>query len=84
MAPSGIAGIGHGGDYVRGNEAAHKTVKATAIGSPWLEGDCKERLLRGGSWGWSPNVQGSGYRMDAIVDGYGHSFRVARMLNVQP
>ena len=52
-------------------------------GAPWLEGDCKRRMLRGGSWDWSPNVQRAGYRSDAIVDGYGASFRVVRTLNVQ-
>jgi len=51
-------------------------------GSPWLEGDCHKRMLRGGTWDWSPNMVRSGYRENAIVDGGGYSFRVARTLNV--
>jgi len=51
-------------------------------GSPWLEGDCKKRMLRGGTWDWSANMVRSGYRENAIVDGGGHSFRVVRTLNV--
>jgi formylglycine-generating enzyme required for sulfatase activity len=53
-------------------------------GSPWLEGDCKRRMLRGGTWDWSANMLRSGYRENAIVDGGGYSFRVVRTLNVQP
>ena len=55
-----------------------------ADGSPWLEGDCRKRMLRGGTWDWSANMVRSGYRENAIVDGGGHSFRVVRTLNVQP
>jgi formylglycine-generating enzyme required for sulfatase activity len=51
-------------------------------GSPWLEGDCHKRMLRGGTWDWSANMVRSGYRGDAIVDVGGHSFRVVRTLNV--
>ena len=53
-------------------------------GSPWLGGDCHRRMLRGGKWDWSANVQRSGYRENAIVDAGGHSFRVVRTLNVGP
>jgi formylglycine-generating enzyme required for sulfatase activity len=55
-----------------------------ADGSPWLEGDCHKRMLRGGTWDWSANMVRSGYRENAIVDGGGYSFRVVRTLNVQP
>jgi formylglycine-generating enzyme required for sulfatase activity len=51
-------------------------------GSPWLEGDCKKRMLRGGTWDWTVNMVRAGYRENAIVDGGGHSFRVVRTLNV--
>lgn len=51
-------------------------------GSPWLEGDCHKRMLRGGTWDWSANMVRSSYRENAIVDGGGHSFRVVRTLNV--
>src|SRR6266478_7365277 len=53
-------------------------------GSPWLEGDCHKRILRGGRWNWSANMLRSGDREDSIVDGGGFSFRVVRTLNVQP
>jgi formylglycine-generating enzyme required for sulfatase activity len=53
-----------------------------ADGSPWLEGDCHKRMLRGGTWDWSANMVRSGYRENAIVDGGGYSFRVVRTLNV--
>ena len=53
-------------------------------GSPWLEGDCNKRMLRGGTWDWMANMVRAGYRENAIVDGGGYSFRVVRTLNVQP
>ena len=53
-------------------------------GSPWLEGDCNKRMLRGGTWDWMANMIRAGYRENAIIDGGGHSFRVVRTLNVQP
>jgi hypothetical protein len=55
-----------------------------AEASPWLEGDCKKRMLRGGTWDWMANMVRAGYRENAIVDGGGYSFRVVRTLNVQP
>jgi formylglycine-generating enzyme required for sulfatase activity len=51
-------------------------------GSPWLEGDCHKRMLRGGTWDRSANMLRSGYRENSIVDGGGHRFRVVRTLNV--
>lgn len=50
-------------------------------GSPWLEGDCSKRMLRGGGW-MSPALgQRSGYRNEMNADA-GYSFRVVRTLNV--
>jgi len=51
-------------------------------GAPWLEGDCGRRMLRGGTWTWSPDVARSGARDDSSLDG-SKSFRVARTLNAQ-
>ena len=53
-----------------------------ADGSPWLEGDCKRRMLRGGGWNGAALTQRSGYRNDNIVEA-GNSFRVVRTLAVQ-
>jgi formylglycine-generating enzyme required for sulfatase activity len=50
-------------------------------GSPWLEGDCRQRMVRGGTWKWSPNMVRSGYRQGDGVDNE-NSFRVVRTLNV--
>jgi formylglycine-generating enzyme required for sulfatase activity len=51
-------------------------------GAPWLEGDCSKRMLRGGTWDWSPDVSRSGAREDRWI-GTGRSFRVVRTLNIQ-
>ena len=51
-------------------------------GSPWLEGNCERRMLRGGTWDWMANMVRAGYRENGIVDGGGYSFRVVRSLNV--
>jgi formylglycine-generating enzyme required for sulfatase activity len=53
-----------------------------ADGSPWLEGDCKRRMLRGGGWNGAALTQRTGYRNDNIVEA-GNSFRVVRTLAVQ-
>jgi formylglycine-generating enzyme required for sulfatase activity len=51
-------------------------------GSPWLEGDCSKRMLRGGGWIGMALTQRSGYRNETkVVAGY--SFRVVRTLNVE-
>ena len=52
-------------------------------GPPWLEGDRKRRMLRGGTWDWTANMVRSGHRENALVDGIGYSFRVVRTLNVR-
>ena len=53
-----------------------------ADGSPWLQGDCTKRVLRGGGWWGGPNAQRSGYRseMNPVA---GYSFRVVRDVHVQ-
>jgi formylglycine-generating enzyme required for sulfatase activity len=50
-------------------------------GSPWLEGDCNKRMVRGGTWDWSADKSRSGYRYE-VYHGGGYSFRVVRTLNV--
>jgi formylglycine-generating enzyme required for sulfatase activity len=52
-------------------------------GSPWLEGDCTRRILRGGGWMGMALVQRSGSR-NAFPVGTLNSFRVVRPLAVQP
>jgi len=52
-------------------------------GSPWLEGDCTRRILRGGGWMGMALVQRSGSR-NAFPVGTLNSFRVVRTLAVQP
>ncbi|SDT32445.1 formylglycine-generating enzyme family protein [Bradyrhizobium canariense] len=52
-------------------------------GSPWLEGDCTRRMLRGGGWMGFALTQRSGYRNDFPVGTF-NSFRVVRTLAVQP
>jgi formylglycine-generating enzyme required for sulfatase activity len=50
-------------------------------GSPWLEGDCSRRMLRGGGWIGAALTQRSGYRSDGKVTS-SNSFRVVRTLAV--
>ena len=52
-------------------------------GSPWLEGDCTRRMLRGGGWMGVALAQRSGSRNNFPV-GTLNSFRVVRTLAVQP
>jgi formylglycine-generating enzyme required for sulfatase activity len=52
-----------------------------ADGSPWLEGDCSRRMVRGGGWNGAALTQRSGYRNDSIVVS-SNSFRVVRTLAV--
>jgi formylglycine-generating enzyme required for sulfatase activity len=52
-------------------------------GSPWLEGDCTRRMLRGGGWMGVALAQRSGSR-NAFPVGTLNSFRVVRTLAVQP
>jgi formylglycine-generating enzyme required for sulfatase activity len=54
-------------------------------GSPWLEGDCSKRMMRGGGWQGSALTQRTGYRDGTNVGGgYDLGLRVVRTLNVQP
>jgi formylglycine-generating enzyme required for sulfatase activity len=59
------------------------TEDTPADGAPWLEGDCSQRMMRGGIWDWSADNARSGYR-EANTVFSGLSFRVARTLNVRP
>jgi formylglycine-generating enzyme required for sulfatase activity len=52
-------------------------------GSPWLEGDCTKRMLRGGGWSIGALGMRSGYRNEVSVLG-SYSFRVVRTLNTAP
>ena len=57
------------------------TEDTPADGSPWLEGDCAKRMMRGGGWNGGALTQRTGYRNEMnVVAGY--SFRVVRTLNV--
>ena len=52
-------------------------------GSPWLEGDCTKRMMRGGGWTGPALTQRTGYRNESSVVASG-GFRVVRTLNVKP
>ena len=52
-------------------------------GSPWLEGDCSKRMMRGGGWNGPALTQRTGYRNEMNVIA-GYNFRVVRALNVRP
>ena len=57
------------------------TQDAPANGSPWLEGNCAKRMVRGGGWQAAPYKIRSGYRNNAD-EASGMSFRVVRTLNM--
>jgi formylglycine-generating enzyme required for sulfatase activity len=59
------------------------TQDTPADGSPWLEGDCNKRMVRGGPWNWSANMLRSGYRY-GVYAGSGYGFRIVRTLNTAP
>jgi hypothetical protein len=53
-------------------------------GSAWTSGsDCSKRVLRGGSWYYSPRFLRSAFRfrLNATARSYYHGFRVARTLS---
>ena len=55
---------------------------APVDGSAWLRGDCRKRVLRGGSWRSGPRIVRSAYRVRYSADdrNYSFGFRVARAL----
>ena len=55
---------------------------APADGSAWTSGDCKRRVLRGGSWGYAPKDIRSSYREGATLSNrnFNFGFRVVRVL----
>ena len=65
----------------------HKTYKGAPIdGSAWLSasgGDCKKRVLRGGSWNSNPGSLRSAnrHRLNASFRHYYFGFRIARTLS---
>ena len=52
-------------------------------GSPWLEGDCTQRMIRGGAWDGWPGSLRSGYRDKTVAIG-SSGLRVVRTLNLLP
>jgi formylglycine-generating enzyme required for sulfatase activity len=57
------------------------TLDAPADGSPWLDGNCTKRMVRGGYWLDLPDNIRSGARNGSDEDA-GNGFRVVRTLNV--
>jgi formylglycine-generating enzyme required for sulfatase activity len=53
---------------------------APADGSSWNSGDCRQRVLRGGSFGSKPNAirSSSRFKYDKDVRYYANGFRVVR------
>lgn len=78
----------HGNVYEWTQDCFNKryTEDTPSDGSPWLEGDCSQRMIRGGPWNWQAQTIRSGYRDSARVDSGAGSigFRVVRPLNAVP
>lgn len=75
----------HGNIYEWTQDCFNKryTEDTPVDGSPWLEGDCSKRMVRGGEWGWSANNIRAGARNESRADsGAGpYGFRVVRDLS---
>jgi formylglycine-generating enzyme required for sulfatase activity len=56
--------------------------EAPTDGSAWTSGDCSNRVVRGGSWNYSPQLLRSANRIRSATDGRNNSlgFRVGRTL----
>jgi formylglycine-generating enzyme required for sulfatase activity len=56
---------------------------APADGGAWLQGDCRKRVLRGGSWRNDADSLSATSRLNYDVDVryLAHGFRIARDLN---
>ncbi|WP_417789422.1 formylglycine-generating enzyme family protein [Terasakiella pusilla] len=72
---------GNAWDWVADCWTPHYALAPTD-GSPRLDGDCKHRVTRGGSWYYFPKLSRSAYRYKNHVDifSYNISFRVLREL----
>lgn len=55
---------------------------APTDGAAWVTGDCRRRVLRGGSWGYAPKDLRSSYREGATLTNrnFNFGFRVVRVL----
>lgn len=55
---------------------------APVDGTAWQSGDCRRRVLRGGSWGYAPKDLRSAYREGATLSfrNFNFGFRVVRVL----
>jgi formylglycine-generating enzyme required for sulfatase activity len=74
---------GNGWEWTEDCYNKRYTQDTPADGSPWLEGDCTKRMVRGGPWNWSANMLRSGYRY-GVYAGSGYGFRIVRTLNTAP
>ncbi|HEY8873558.1 MAG TPA: formylglycine-generating enzyme family protein [Stellaceae bacterium] len=74
---------GNGWEWTEDCYNKRYTKDTPADGSPWLEGDCTKRMVRGGAWNWSASMLRSGYRYEVYAGG-GYGFRVVRTLNTAP
>jgi formylglycine-generating enzyme required for sulfatase activity len=56
---------------------------APTDGSPWMTGNCSDRIVRGGSWDYYPQYLRSAFRYGLATDIRGNlvGFRLARTLH---
>ena len=74
----------HGNVWEWAEDCWHRNYHgAAANGSPWTTGDCKYRVLVGGSWSSDPRVHRAAFRSYNSIGrrGPGIGFRVARTLD---